>query len=205
MVLGHMQSTFIPLFIHYTYAAILPVAIVEGPVISLVAGLLAAQGIVAFIPAYIVVFLGDFISDGFFYFMGRRGREAARKWIPSLTDQKLAVIEDEFVRSPWKTMAIAKASYGLGTAFMMAAGLVRMSKKQFLISMGVLNALRSLILITLGFYFGRLLVRLSGAYLGWYAVAVICIVPAAYFIVWRMRTKRKDEKALENKRQKLHR
>jgi len=198
----HMSQTLVAVLVHYRYIAILPVAILEGPIISIFSGFLAAQGVVSFIPVFIIVFLGDFSSDAFFYFVGRRGREAAQRWIPRFTSNKLSVIEDEYKTRPWKTMFAAKASYGLGIVFMIAAGLARMSRKKFLGSMAALNAVRSFLLVSLGYYFGRLFLNTGTAYLTRYAVLVIIFVPALYIVGWNMR--QREKRSERQKKRGLH-
>ena len=51
---------------YYKYFAIFPIAVVEGPIISIITGFLASRGIISFLGGFIAVWLGDFISDAIF-------------------------------------------------------------------------------------------------------------------------------------------
>ncbi len=182
----------ISFFRMYKYQAIFPIAVLEGPIITIISGFLVSRGVLTFLGAFLVVFFGDLISDSFFYFLGRGGKTAIRRWkFLRMTDERIAKIEEQYERSPWKTMIVAKASYGLGMAFMVASGVSKMSFKNFLTFAGVLNAIRSLILLAIGYYFGRYALRLGPTYIAYYTIAVVLIVPLVYVLV-KIREKRKS-------------
>lgn len=179
-------------FIQYKYAAIFPVAVLEGPIITIISGFLVSRHVLSFLPALLVVFLGDAISDTIFYIIGRQGRNFIHKLkFLKISDERIAKMEVQYEKSPWRTMLLAKVSYGLGTVFMLAAGVSRMSLKRFFQSAFVLNAIRSLTLLSIGYYFGRVALRLGSEYLEYYAIAVILLVPLIYILV-KMIKKRKS-------------
>ncbi len=174
----------IKFFVLYKYEAIFPIAVLEGPIITIICGFLISRGILAFFPAFLVVFLGDAISDSVFYFLGSGGRRFIEKLrFLGITDARMIKIEKQYHESPWRTMIIAKISYGLGILFMTASGVVKMSYKKFFYFMTVLNAARSLLLIGIGYYFGRLALRYGPKYITYYTVAICVLVPLIYFIV----------------------
>jgi membrane protein DedA with SNARE-associated domain len=178
-------------FIQYKYAAIFPIAVAEGPIITIISGFLVSRHILSFLPALFVVFFGDAISDTIFYIIGRQGRNFIHRLkFLKVSDERIAKMEAQYERSPWKTMLVAKVSYGLGTVFMLSAGLSRMSLSMFFESAFVLNALRSLALLSIGYYFGRIALRLGPIYLEYYTIAVILLVPLIYLLV-KMIKKRK--------------
>ena len=177
--------TFIQFFIKYKYEAIFPIAVIEGPIITIISGFLVSRGILQLLPALLVVFFGDVISDTVFYFIGRGGRHLIEyEYLKFLhvSEARLEKIENHFARAPWKTMMLAKASYGLGTVFMIAAGAVKMSWKNFIEYILSLDFIRSSILLAIGYYFGRAAVHLGPTALGYYATAVIILVPTIYLI-----------------------
>ena len=116
----------------YKYEAIFPIAVLEGPIITIISGFLVSRHILSFLPAFLVVFFGDAISDTIFYWIGHHGRNFIQKLkFLRVTDERINKIEAQYARSPWKTMIVAKVSYGLGTVFMLSAGLSRMSLGRF--------------------------------------------------------------------------
>ncbi|MDR3519859.1 MAG: hypothetical protein P4L63_03175 [Candidatus Pacebacteria bacterium] len=170
-------------FIKYKYQAIFPVAVLEGPIISIVSGFLVSRGDLKLFPALMVVFFGDVISDAVFHSIGRGGRYMINYLkFSRISEDQLKRIENQFASSPWKTMILAKVSYGLGTIFMIATGAVRMSWNKFLEYVLSLNFIRSAILIAIGFYFGKVALHLGPTYLQYYVIAVIVIIPIGYVI-----------------------
>ena len=170
-------------FIKYKYQAIFPVAVLEGPIISIISGFLVSRGYLSLFPALFVVFLGDVVSDSIFHFIGKGGRYMINYLkFSRISEEQLRRIENQFATSPWKTMILAKASYGLGTIFMIATGAARMSWKKFLEYILSLNFIRSAILIAIGFYFGKVALHLGPTYLQYYVIAVIIIIPVGYLV-----------------------
>lgn len=189
-------TNFIGFFVHYKYLAIFPIAVLEGPIVSVFCGFLIYRGDLSFLPAFIVVLSGDAISDSFFYFLGRGGRTYIHKFL-KISDERMAIVESQYEKSPWKTMIVAKISYGLGMVFMAASGLAKMSYRKFFYFMGILNAVRSLTLIAIGYYFGKVAIRYGSKYLTYYGVAVAIIVPLTYIIVRKIRRKKQSVKQTE--------
>jgi len=175
-------------FIKYKYQAIFPVAFLEGPIISIISGFLVSRGVLDLFPALMVVFLGDVASDLLFYFTGRGGRYVIKflKFV-HISEEHLQKLENQFAVSPWRTMIIAKISYGLGALFMVASGASRLSWKKFLEYMLSLNFIRSYILICIGFYFGKVALHFGPTYLQYYIIGVIVIVPVGYLIYTKFR------------------
>jgi membrane protein DedA with SNARE-associated domain len=170
-------------FIKYKYQAIFPVAVAEGPIITIVSGFLVSRGQLRLFPALFIVFMGDVISDSVYYFVGKGGRHMIQylKFL-HISPEQLLKLENHFATKPWKTMILAKVSYGLGTVFMIGSGASRMSFKKFLEYILSLNFIRSSILITIGFYFGKVALHFGPTYLQYYALAVIILIPIGYLV-----------------------
>ena len=181
-------------FVKYKYFAIFPIAVAEGPIITIISGFLASRHVLSFLGAFLACFLGDLISDSFFYYIGRRGKNFVHKfkWL-RVSDERIQRIEDQYEHSPWKTMIVAKVSYGLGIPFMLATGLSKMSFWKFLEFAGFLIGLLTILLMLIGYYFGRLAIKAGPQYIGYYTIAVIIIVPLIYLMV----RKTKIEKRME--------
>jgi membrane-associated protein len=184
--------TIIQFFIQYKYQAIFPVAVVEGPIITIVSGFLVSRGHLDLWLVLLVVFMGDVVSDSVFYFVGKGGRYMIQylKFL-RIPEERIRRIENQFAYAPWKTMMLAKVSYGLGTVFMIASGASRMSWKDFLKYILGLNFIRSSILLAIGYYFGRAALHLGPTALKYYATAVIILIPTIYFI-YRKKFRKND-------------
>ncbi len=175
--------TIIQFFIKYKYQAIFPVAVAEGPIITIISGFLVSRKILGLVPTLLIVFFGDVVSDTVFYFLGKGGRHMIKylKFL-HISEERLQSLENQFARAPWKTMIVGKVSYGLGTVFMIASGASKMPVKDFAKYMLSLDFVRSCILLAIGFYFGRAALHIGPTAFKYYTIAVIILVPTMYFI-----------------------
>ena len=148
------------LILKYKYAIMLPLAIVEGPILTVICGFLFHQGYIAFLPTYLTLMAGDLIGDAAWYLIGRFW---ARPFIKNyghkfgLTPARFSAVGVMFKKHQKKTLLISKMSSGFGLAVvvLMTAGSIGITFPVFM----VLNAIGQLIwsgmLMTLGYFFGQ--------------------------------------------------
>jgi membrane protein DedA with SNARE-associated domain len=173
----HHHRRLLQLLALYKYGIIFPIAVLEGPIVTIVSGILIARGQLNFLHTFAIVFAADMVSDPALYLLGRYGRHLLHEiTFIKLPLQHLEKLERRYERDPWKTMILGKLSYGLGSLFVVAAGAARMPPLKFLRHMGAIDAAKSSLLLLLGVFFGRAILHLSG-YLQYYAIAVIVLVP----------------------------
>ena len=124
----------IALIIHYKYLILFPMAAIEGPVVSLVAGLLANLGYLAVAPAFLIILLGDFLPDLAYYFIGRKARnrrlDGFGKHLAFLSSH-LKLLETLWHEHGRKTMFISKLAYGLSIPLLISAGLTNMPLRKY--------------------------------------------------------------------------
>jgi membrane protein DedA with SNARE-associated domain len=173
------------LLIEYRYWVLVPLAIVEGPGVAFIAGTLAA---LAYFNPYLVYGLfvvKDGLVDGGFYILGRRARgsrlltlvlERAR-----VTTAQVAHVRRRWTEHPWRTMCVAKLSWGLSPALLAVAGIVEMPVASFLSRAVGVAAVQYALLIALGYYFGHAIHAVSVAMrLVGYALAAVVIIAIVY-------------------------
>lgn len=144
----------------YKYLALLPLAVAEGPVITVIAGFLASLGLFNFWLAYIIIVIGDLAGDALHYAFGRfGGRSFVGRWGKYLGvgPGQIETIEKQFAKRGDKLLFIGKMSHGIGGAFLVAAGLIKMPFDKFIFANMLATLIKSLILLLLGFYFGHAL------------------------------------------------
>ena len=124
------------LLLQYKYFVLLPLAMFQGSISSLISGFLIYQDLLNWAVAFIVILLGDFIPDTFFYCLGYFGRETkfVKKYV---MDNKLFFHHHKVVNKLWaehakKTMTLGKLSYGFAIPFLITAGMVRLPYKKFI-------------------------------------------------------------------------
>lgn len=175
----------------------------EGPIITLVSGFLISIGILSPIPTFLVVFAGDLISDSFYFALGARGRKfVERIKFLHITEARLEKVEQHFEKYPGKTFLVSKASYGIGSLFLIAAGASHMAYRKFLEYITPMNAVRSTALLVIGYFLGRA-VRYSGTYIELYTIGVLILLPIGYYIIHSIHNARLDAREKELERVQL--
>ena len=154
----------------YGYAALLPLTAIEGPAVTVFAGFLAAQGLFDLAGVYAVAVLGDLIGDVMYYAVGRwasgrwmvqpkanrQGRWAAR------LHQRVSVLAPRIRTRAGAMLLFGKLTHSAGFAVLLAAGAARVDLRRFL-AFNLLGTLpKVLVLVLLGYWFGRLYAAWQG-------------------------------------------
>ena len=180
----------------YGYVLIFLLAIVEGPIVSIIAGFVASLGYLHIVVAYIVVVVSDLVGDLLFYGLGRWGGEPAlRRWGRRLgiTPERVARFESRFTRHRRKTLVIGKLTHAIGALVLVTAGIVRMSIAEFLTVNLLLTLPKSLLLVLVGYYFGRFYPQMS-AYQSIVMVGLLVVgLVALYLVFARMAARDESE------------
>jgi membrane protein DedA with SNARE-associated domain len=164
----------------YGYAAMLPLAVIEGPVVTVFAGFLAAEGLFDLAGVYAVAVLGDLIGDLLYYAVGRWavgrwavGRWASDRWMAQAVPdrhgrwaarlhQRVSVLAPQIRTRAGAMLLFGKLTHSAGFAVLLAAGAVRVDLRRFL-AFNLLGALpKVLVLILVGYWFGRLYAAWQG-------------------------------------------
>ena len=184
----------------YGYAALLPLAIIEGPAVTVFAAFLAAQGVFDVVGVYAIVVLGDLIGDVLHYAVGRWaaarwaakpraakpmaadlaaggwgaavrraiGRWAtqpksgrANRWMASVR-QRVEVLAPRIRTRAGAMLLFGKLTHSAGFAVLLAAGAAHVKLRRFM-AFNLLGTLpKSLVLVLLGYWFGKLYGSLQG-------------------------------------------
>jgi len=177
----------------YKYAVMLPIAVFEGPIITVIGGFLASQGILNVYAVYAVSLIGDTIGDLIYYALGRWGRNTfLMKWARRLgaSDQKIKKLEVHFEKHSGKTLFFGKISHGVGTVILIAAGVSKMSVGKFLWYNLLSSLPKSLAFVLIGYYFGEAYKRIGQYidYTAWLTLSIAVIIIVIYILtVWIIR------------------
>jgi len=184
----------------YGYAALLPLAIIEGPAVTVFAAFLAAQGVFDVVGVYAIVVLGDLVGDVLHYAVGRwaaarwaakpraakpmaadlaaggwgaAGRRAigrwatqpksgrADRWMASVR-QRVEVLAPRIRTRAGAMLLFGKLTHSAGFAVLLAAGAAHVKLRRFM-AFNLLGTLpKSLVLVLLGYWFGKLYGSLQG-------------------------------------------
>lgn len=179
-----------PWLFHYKYFALFPLAVLEGPIITIIAGFFSSLGFINFFGAYAVIVAGDLAGDVLYYVAGRvGGRRFIDKWgrYLGVGERQVESLEKQFSQRGDKLLFIGKMSHGVGGAFLVAAGIIKMPFNKFLSANFLATLLKSMLLLLVGFYFGQAYATIN-SYLEKITVITVglaLVLAAVYFFYFR--------------------
>lgn len=146
------------LILEYRYLILIPLTFLEGPIVAFIAGTLASVGYFNIFALGALFFVRDVGMDLACYAIGHYGwqwpwvRRMAAK--AGITDAHLGDVQHLWHHHGFKTMFLSKLSYGIAAAFIVVAGVVRMSLKRFVVYGVFVTILQYGTLLLLGYFLG---------------------------------------------------
>ena len=157
------------------------IAILEGPIITVIAGYLAHLGAFNPVAVYVVVVLADLVGDTLFYLFGRSGIGwLSPRWRARLgmSDDRLAGLADHFRDKGGRTLIVGKLTHTLGALALIAAGVAHMRFLPFLWYNFIATLPKSLFFLVLGYSLGIAYKRVD-AWIFWFS-----LVPLVVLALW---------------------
>ena len=173
---------------------LLPLSIIEGPIVSVLAGYAAKLGVFRVGVALLIVVLGDILGDVALYLLGRRGiRRIPEKWLSrlGLVPERHAALSDHFAAQGGRTIILGKITHSAGVAVLVAAGLAHMPFWKFLWYNLLGTIPKSAVLIALGYVLGEAATRLGPAFTEGSMILLVLIGIAAGIWWFHVRKKAK--------------
>lgn len=171
----------------YGYVALFPLAVIEGPIITIIAGLLVTAGVFNPYAVYLIVVTGDIVGDSVWYAVGRFGGgpfTRALKRMFNITDEKITATKDRFETHRIRMTMLSKLTHGIGFAGLVAAGVVRVSYLLFVFSCLVVTLFQCAVFLSIGLFFGSAY-HIIEQYLNHFAAFTICAaVVVVIFGAW---------------------
>lgn len=173
------------------YILLFPIAIMEGPIITVISGFLVSLGIFNVFIVYGIIVLGDVLGDAFWYLLGRFGgnwryTEPIKRFF-KLTPERIEATRERFATHRYKMMMASKLLWGVGSAGLFTAGMVRIPYISFATTCLVVTMAQAAFFLTVGYYFGEAY-EIIGQYLDYFAsitLVVGCIgIAAALWYVY---------------------
>lgn len=140
----------------HPYVALLPLAVVEGPIVTFACGVLISIGKLNPLLAFGIVVAGDLIGDAILYSLGRWGGRRVLSFFGSHPRLAARVheLEGQLLRKAGRALIIGKLTHSVGAAVLLAAGVIRMPLGRFLaVSLGS-TLLKSFVLLVAGYWIG---------------------------------------------------
>jgi membrane protein DedA with SNARE-associated domain len=180
------METVIGWILAYRYLVIVPGAIIEGPILSIICGLLIRLDLLGLIPTYLLLMLGDLIGDVIWYSAGFHWGKALvirfGKYF-SVTEKSLMIIEKLFHKYHFSILIISKLLMGFGFpgAVLATAGIVKLPFKKFILYNAIGQIIWSGALIAIGYYVGDTYLKINGGLGIFSLISVFILVIALLF------------------------
>ncbi len=187
---------FYTLLLTYKYHILLPIAIVEGPMIIIIASFLASQGILNVYIVYIIAILGNLIGDTIYYCIGRIGRHTFLnkygKYI-GVTDARVRFAEEHYKNHLIKTIFFSKMVNAGIEVFLVTAGVVKVNFKKYITVITLIEIPKNIVIVAVGYYFGASYVKIN-EYFHNSAIAIIFVVAVGFILFLFLKRFRKAPK-----------
>lgn len=166
-----------------------PLSVLEGPIVTVIAGYLASLGLLHTAGALAVVIAGDLLGDALLYLAGRKGiKRMPKRWRDrlGLNAARVEALTDHFWLRGGRTLVIGKLTHSAGAAVLVAAGAARMPVGAFLWWNLVATVPKSAAFLALGYAFGAAYAQID-AWIFRASLLLLALLAVAAAIWWRRR------------------
>jgi membrane-associated protein len=178
----------------HPYLWLFPLAVVEGPLVAMVAGSMVSLGLVSWPLAYPLVVAADLLGDTAFYLLGRFGhRPQVRRALGRLGVKRssLDALEAVFRKRGARVLVGGKLTHFAGAPVLAAAGLARVGYGRFLLWNLVATIPKSAALMAAGYLFGLQAVRYLDR--GSALLLLVSLAVIACLVAWKLSTRDRRE------------
>lgn len=183
--MGFDAPTLLSILESHPYLLLFPLAVVEGPVVAMVAGLLVFAGALPWYAAYALIVAADLVGDNVHFAVGRLGRHprfGRRLASLGLTEERLAYLACLLKRREGRVLVGAKLTHFAGSPVLVAAGLGAVPYGRFL-GWNLLATLpKSAFFMALGYFSGGQISNFA-RYLDVGSAATLTLI-AVSFLAW---------------------
>ena len=185
------QVTVNTIILAHSYWIILPLAIIEGPMITIAASFLASNGLLNVYVVYALALSGDIIGDTLHYAAGSMGGRrivCVYGHYVGITEEKLDAIMARYFHtneSLWKIITLSKFTHAPSSAVMIASGLLRINFWKFFFITTVNNIFKVLAFVLIGYFFGQTFAEMEGRFIYWWIILVTLFLIIAYLLYRR--------------------
>lgn len=185
-----LQQT-VTLLITYKYVLLFPLSIIEGPIVTVIAGFLSSLHFMNWLAIYSIVIVGDIVGDTSVYAFGRWGGDIFKKhgFRIGVTEDRLEVAKKYFANHHHKALIASKLIHGIGVSGLVAAGILKIPYMRFMRTCFVISLLQSAIFLIIGIFFGHAYQQI-GHYFDYYAAAISIAVLALIVLIIFLKIKK---------------
>jgi membrane protein DedA with SNARE-associated domain len=175
---------------YLVYLAIAVLACVEGPILSVLFGVLIHAGYFGFVPVYAALILGDLAGDSVWYWAGRRyGAGLMRKFGGHLgiTEARVEKARALFHRHSDWILILSKVTNGFGLSLvtLITAGMARIHFGRYLALNLAGQFVWSGLLIAVGYFFGAFFVLIDTVLGRVGSIGLVAVAGVIAFVTYR--------------------
>lgn len=191
IILGYLAT--------YRYVLIIPITIIEGPIVMVLCGFLLRFGTFDLIPLYAILMLADMIGDVGWYCVGRYwGLSFVKRFgrFFSITEKTLKRATELFNKHHNKILFISKITMGFGFAIvtLITAGITKVPFRKYLVFNVSGQFIWTAALLALGYGFGNIYTSIDKGFRDVAFVALIIIILAIVYGFGKYLKKRVGER-----------
>lgn len=159
-------------------ALIAPLALIEGPIITVVAAWLAQQSLLDVKAVFLTVMAADLVGDALLYLLGRLGGRRVMRLL-RVGEHRVEALAERLRRNAAGVIVAGKLTHAAGAAVLFAAGAARVPFWWFMLCNFAAAVPKTLVFIMLGWWFGEAYAEMGGwiilLSLGLLALAILTI------------------------------
>lgn len=148
----------------YKYFILLPIAVVEGPIITIIASFLASLHVLNIYVVYGIAVMGDLIGDTIYYWLGRAG---SHSFIPKygpyigVTEKRIKYVENHYDKHLGKTILFGKITQAPIAVILVVAGMTKVDFWKYMGIIFLVTIPKVFVFTILGYYFGASYVAIN--------------------------------------------
>ncbi len=180
-----MESV-LTLLLTYKYAILFPLSVIEGPIITVIAGFLVTLGLMNPFLVYIISVAGDVVGDTLVYILGRWGKNVLYRHghYIGITKEKLENAKGYFESKHRKAIMMSKLIHGIGFTGLIAAGALGVSYARYFKTCLVITIVQSVFFLMIGLLFGHAYLQIEKYLSNFAAVVSVAAVAGILFLVF---------------------
>lgn len=168
-------------------------AIVEGPIIAVIAGFLCTTKFLNPFIVFPIIVIGDIIGDSLCYALGRFGAPPILKNVVKrigLHPENMQAIRSYFGANPTRTISLSKITLGVGFAGIYVAGNSKIPYKKFISVCLLTSALQYVVYLSIGLLFGSAYRQIDHYMDIFTALTIVIVLTVLLFIFIKSKRKK---------------
>jgi len=182
----------------YGLVLLVPLSILEGPIVTVLASYAARLGYLNIYAVFVVCVLGDLIGDSALYWIGWTGG----RWVPpkfrgwlGIDRARTVKLVQHFRRQGGRTLILGKITHSAGFLVLLAAGAAKMPFGRFVLFNTLGTLPKTAFFCVIGYTIGHAYASIDG-YIGRVSVFLMIAIIAGAIGWWAHKRRQKTEDSL---------